>query len=60
MEYWLDRGTLQDWNDIYSRELVQQPPVDVLAAWYVGYEPPAESSSFEAAEVETELPEFED
>jgi hypothetical protein len=60
MEYWLDHCTLQDWNDIYSRELIQQPPAEVFLAGYFGYEPPAATSAFESLEADLGLPDYEE
>lgn len=61
-DYWLDTCTLRDWTDIWSRELVEAPPVDDLAAWYLKYEPPVHqgTGSQQAAEVDLGLPEFEE
>lgn len=54
-DYWLDTCTLRDWTDIWSRELVEVPPVDELVAGYLEYEPPADlgrTSSIGEGEVE--------
>lgn len=54
-DYWLDTCTLRDWTDIWSRELVEVPPVDDLVASYLEYEPPADlgrTSGIGEAEVE--------
>lgn len=51
---------MQDWNEIYSRELIQQPPAEVFLAGYFKYEPPAETSNFVSEEVELGLPEYEE
>jgi hypothetical protein len=39
-DYWLDTCTLHDWNTIWCRELINTPPVDQIAAAYVGYKAP--------------------
>lgn len=38
-DYWLDTCTLRDWTDIWSRELLESPPVDDFAASYFKHKP---------------------
>ena len=47
--YWLDHGTLQDWRNIYSRELIENPPTDYFIAGYFKYEAPADAGTSSAS-----------
>lgn len=58
-EYWLEKGTLQDWIAIYSRELVETPPIDDLVAAYLGYEKPSTVEAVAEIPEAMLLPEFE-
>lgn|GEM_PF-4054036 len=56
-EYWLDHCTMQDWRDIYARELMELPPIDHWGAVWFKHEPPNEPSpaaSASAAGLEAE------
>jgi hypothetical protein len=59
-DYWLDHGTLQDWREIYHRELIEAPPAEALLADHFGYEGPGcVTEPEDAGEVVSDLPEFE-
>ena len=54
-DYWLDHATLQDWRDIYSRELMESPPLEELAAAYLGYKPPERASADAKTDEESDV-----
>lgn len=60
-DYWLDHCTLQDWRDIYQRELNEVPPAEAFLAAYFEYEAPGSGrvSADEDGELIIDLPEFE-
>lgn len=39
-DYWLDTCTLQAWNSIWSRELIETPPAEFFLSAYFKYQPP--------------------
>lgn len=49
-DYWLDHCTVQDWVNIWSRELIESPPVDDWAAVYFKHEPPHAAPDLESAD----------
>lgn len=54
IEYWLTQSTLQDWADIYGRELIDAPPPEAFLAGYFKYEPGGAGT--EAQDVTAEMP----
>jgi hypothetical protein len=54
-DYWLDNCTLQDWRDIYSRELMERPSLEDWAAFYFQYNPPSEASAASTASEDGEM-----
>jgi hypothetical protein len=57
-EYWLEFGTLHDWQDIYGAELRRMPPSEAFLAGYFDYHSDEEVP--ESEEYVEPLPEFED
>jgi hypothetical protein len=50
-EYWLTQSTLQDWFEIYDRELREAPPPEAFLASYFSYEPPHDGPPVPVEEV---------
>lgn len=44
---------MQDWRDIYGRELLINPPAEAFLAGYFGYEPPIDTGP-----VSDDVPDF--
>lgn len=44
-EYWLDHCTLRDWTEIWARELIETPPLEVWAAIDHQYKPTAPAAA---------------
>ncbi len=60
-EYWLDTCTLRDWSRIWSRELIEAPPLEVWAAIDHQYKAPGDytaQADDEAGEWESGLPDM--
>ena len=57
-DYWLDTCTLPDWQKIWHRELIEQPPPEAFLSDYFDYKP--STGVEEAEEYSHGLPEFEE
>ena len=59
-DYWLDHSTLQDWDQIWSRELVNQPPAESFLAAYFEYEAPDQVAGEDVGPIDLGLPDIEE